>query len=296
MSRARSRQRRRFVGLVPRVGQRVWAALRWFARHPQPMLLAAAVGLGAWALWSYGERSDAFRVTQVHLPPESSLKLKAPLIGEYLWTLDIRALADELSRQQPWLKEVRVVRQLPSTIRIEAIPRVPVAQVRLDLPASRQAGRWYPIDQSGFILPQASGEPAPNLVRLEGLERGGGVRVGKDNAQEPVQLALRVLARLRRAPPSIARRLVAVNVSDPHEIRFLLDLSATPLSLFFLATTAQTGATPSEAATEVRCGSEAEFDAHLQRLQAALKAMAKESLAVRYIDVRFREPVVGPRA
>ena len=271
MAPVRSRQRRRFVGLIPRFGQALSAAGRWVLRHPQPFLLIALLTMTLWGLWSYGERAEAFRIAHVYLPPQSSLKLRAPLLGTNLWTLDIRTLAEELQQQQPWLKEVRVVRQPPNAIRIDAIPRMAVAQVRLD--------RWYPVDRDGFILPEASIEPSPQLIRVEGFERGSNaLRIGKDNTDERLRLALRVLAKLRRAPPSISRRLAAVNVADPRQIRFLIDLPAS-----------------TDGPAEVRCGSEEELDAHLQRLHAALKAVTKQPFGVRYIDVRFHEPVIGPR-
>ena len=66
--------------------------------------------------------------------------------------------------------------------------------------------------------------------------------------------------------------MLEVNVSDPQQIRFLM-----------------------EGDTEVRCGTEAELEAHLQRLRTALKAIARQSLDAQYIDVRFHEPVVHPR-
>ena len=47
---------------------------------------------------------------------------------------------------------------------------------------------------------------------------------------------------------------------------------------------------------EVRCGAEADLATHLDRLQAVLKVIRRRSLAVRYIDLRFQEPVIGPRS
>jgi hypothetical protein len=139
-----------------------------------------------------------------------------------------------------------------------------VAQVRLD--------HWHPVDAEEFVLPEGSPEPAETLVRLAGVERSG-LRAGRQSRDERLRLGLRVIATLRRTPTLIARRVTEVNVSDPRQIRFLLD-----------------------GRTEVRCGSEAELDAHLQRLRAALRAVAKESMEVRYIDVRFQEPVIGRSA
>jgi len=47
--------------------------------------------------------------------------------------------------------------------------------------------------------------------------------------------------------------------------------------------------------TEVRCGAETDLGVQLERLRATLKAISKQSMAVRYIDVRFKEPVIAPR-
>ncbi len=264
-SRTRKR-RKRWVGLLPRLGHGLWAAVWWIIRHPQPVMLAAMVGGAIWGLLSYIQRADAFRIAQVSLPANSSLALPEPLIGQNLWAVDLRALSERLTRQQPSLKEVRVTRQLPNALRIDAIPRIPAAQVHLD--------RWYPVDREGFILAEPSGEPAERLIRLAGLDRTpGALKVGQQNTDERLQLGLRVLARLQRAPALVSRRLIEINVADPQQVRFVL-----------------------AGETEVRCGSEVELEAHLARLQTALRALAKrQELAVQYIDVRFQEPVVGPR-
>lgn len=276
MSGRYARQRRTATGVIPRLGCGLAATGRWALGHPQPVLVAAIAGLAAWTLWGYVQHADAFRIEHVSLPPRASFRLPGSIIGGNLWALDVRGLAGELKRQEPWLKEVRVLRQMPDTVRIDAIPRVPVAQVRLDPPAppagGAQAGRWYPVDREGFLLPEGRAEAAEALVALSGFDHTDGLRAGKDNDGERLRLALRVLASLRRDAPAIARRVTELNVADPHQLRFTL-----------------------EGKTDVRCGSEAELDADLARLRAALKALARQSLDARYIDVRFQEPVIGPR-
>lgn len=259
-----SRRSRRYVrGLVPRLGRGLLAAAHSLARHPQPLILAALLGLSGVALWGYARHADAFRVTSVSWPPQSSFTLREPLIGANLLAVDLRSLSEELQRQQPWLKEVRVTRQLPNAIRIDPIQRRPVAQLRID--------RWYPLDREGVVLPNGRADPDERLVRFTGIGLG---RTGKIHADDDarIQLALRVLQALQRAPATMARRVSEINVVDPQAIRLVLD-----------------------GGTEVRCGSEAELDTHLARLREALKAIAKQPLDARYIDVRFQEPVIGPR-
>jgi cell division septal protein FtsQ len=246
-------------------------------RRPQSLILSGVLAITGWALWDYARRMDAFRITQVVLPSEGSFTLREPILNTNLWGLDIHALAGELKRQQPWLKEVRVIRQLPNAVRVEAIPRTPVAQVRL-----AQAGGWHPVDPEGVLLPSASGAASDDLVRLSGT--GTALRVGNANTDERLLLALRVLQKLRRSPVLVSRRLTEINVADPRQIRFIVDLPARP------AGGAQAGG-----GLEVRCGSEPELDAHLSRLRASLRRISRQPVPVQYIDVRFQEPVVGPR-
>jgi len=255
----------RIKGLLPRLVQGLRATLRWAVRHPQPAVILVMLCGVAGGLWSYVQRADAFRITQVQLPASSSLKLSDPLVGDNLWTLDIRAVAEHLSRQHPWLRQVRVIRQPPNTIRIETIPRLAVAQVHV-----RQ---WHPVDADGFLLPQASASPLDRLPRLAGLDQGNGsLKVGAINTDERLKTALRVLKMLQRAPALMSRRVTELNVADVQQLRFVID-----------------------GEIEIRCGSEAEVPRQLERLLAVLKRVAKQSVAVRYIDVRFREPVIGPR-
>ncbi|MBI2104507.1 MAG: cell division protein FtsQ [Candidatus Omnitrophica bacterium] len=272
---AKRRRRRRIIGLFPSAGRAVWTAARWALTHPGPFLAVSGLAAGLWGMSQYAQRADIFRVAHVELPADSSLRVTESLMGKNLLTLDLRLLADEVTRQQPGMKQVRVVRRLPDTLRLELVPRLPVAQVRLDLPAASaaQAGRWYPVDRDGFILPDGRAEPADSLLRVVGFGAGtAALRAGRENADERLKLALRVAVSLRREAPAIARRLKELNVSDPQQIRFLLDGD-----------------------TEVRCGSEAELSAHLSRLQAALRVIARHPVDVGYIDVRFQEPVIHPR-
>lgn len=256
---------------MPRLGRWGWEHLLSFLRAPQRVLLFGAFTGFVWLLWSYTQHAEAFRITSIQLPQTASLRLRQSLIGTSLWDLDLQGLADELHQQQPWLKEVRVIRQLPNTLRIEPIERRPVAQVKLE--------GWCPVDRDGFVLPPSLNRNPESLVRVVGVERGGTpVRVGKDNrTHELLQLALRLLDKLRRAPALVSYQLIEIQVADPRAIRFLI--------------ARQGGAEP----IEVRCGSEAELDMQLKRLRTALTVVARRALAVEYIDVRFPEPVLGPR-
>ena len=268
MAAQRYRPRHRLKrGVLPRLFGGVGA---WTARivwHPRLLLLTGLAVAAAWAGQSWAMRAEVFRITRVETSPSlSSLSLPRPLIGTNLWALDLQALAEELGRAHPSLKDVRVARQLPNVIRIQGTPRVAVAQVRVD--------RWHPVDRQGFILTEASDGPSNELVRLVGFgPRGAGLKIGRENADQRLALGLRAVEVLQRAPIGASRRVTEVNVEDPEQIRFLIDDEI-----------------------EVRCGSEAELASGLQRLRAALDVLTKHAMAAQSIDVRFQEPVIVPRA
>ena len=238
---------------------------RWALRHPQGALIIALLVGTVWGLWGYVQHADAFRITQVQLPAQSTLKVPVSLIGDNLWALDIRTLAEALNRQQPWLKEVRVTRQLPNTVRIETIPRLPVAQVQLRL--------WYPVDAEGFVIPQPSAAPAEQWPRVVGLERAqSSIKIGAVNTDERLKTALRVLKTLKYTPALTSHRVTDVDVADLQQLRFVID-----------------------GEIEIRCGSEADLGGQLEQLRSVMRVIATKPVDVRYIDVRFKEPVVGPR-
>ncbi|MBI3087984.1 MAG: FtsQ-type POTRA domain-containing protein [Candidatus Omnitrophica bacterium] len=230
------------------------APIRWAVRSPQAWLLPGLLGLSLLGLWRGMQQSEAFRITDVRLPLNSSLRVPDAVLGQNLWRIDVQALAQALQSQQPLLKRVRVIRIPPGTLQIEALERAPVAQVRL--------GQWYRMDSDGVVLPPGSATPHDRLVVLRGL----------DKTNERLPLALRLAARLRRVPALVGHRLTAVDVSRPEQLRFVIDEDV-----------------------EVWCGGEEALPDHLERLRPVLHRVARNQLAVRYIDLRFPDPVVGPQ-
>ena len=248
------------------MGQALWRGVRWCAGHPQPVIACGVAVACLWAFWGYATRSEAFRITDVQWPANSVLNVPAPsLIGRNLWTVDLDALAAQLHAQQPFLKRLRVIRVLPNTLQVQVQERIPVAQVHL--------GGWHAVDREGFILPQASPVPFDRLVTLAGVEHPSApLKVGRENTGERLLRALRLVERLSGSRVLVGHRLTRVDVADPQQLSFALDEGL-----------------------DIRCGSEEALSAHLQRLRAVLQRVAKHPLEIRYIDVRFRDPVIGPR-
>ena len=238
--------------------------LRWTVRHPQPvMVLLIIVGTGA-GVWHLMTRSRAFEVTTIQLPPQSSLQVPTSVLGSNLWTVDVQALARHLKTQDSQAKYIRVLRQPPHTLQIEVQDRRPLAQLRLD--------QWYQVAGDGFILSRGHAQPWEHLPVIAGVgDPKTPLKVGQENASPRLHQALRLVVALRRSAVLRGRQLTQVDVSHASGLTFVMD-----------------------DALEVRCGSESELRRSLERLQTVLRVVTRQSVAARYVDVRFRDPVIGP--
>lgn len=262
----RRRRTKTVPGVLPRIGR--------LLQHPQGLIAVVLLITGGAWVWHAAVQSDAFHVTTVLAPPESTLKIPQGVVGQNLWTVNVRGLAQELHQQEPALKQVRVTRLVPNTLKVEVIPRIPMAQLRLA--RGKSAGEWYAVDREGYLFSEAGSTPWDGLITLRGLEssRDGkaALKPGQLNANPRLLTALRVAERLRNASALGGHRLAAIDVSDPTQVTFVIDDEM-----------------------EIRCGTEEELDQHLERLRMALQAVTRQQVAVHYIDVRFPDPVIGPR-
>ena len=241
------------------------AGMRWIFRHPQPVVILVGLAGAGLGVGLFATRSEAFRIAEIESSANSALHIPPSLIGQNLWTVDLESLAEQLHAQRPEVRSVRVIRSLPNRLRVEVVERTPLAQLKL--------GQWHAVDLEGFIFAQDHAAPLDWLIMIKGAEsQKVPLKTGKVNESERLALALRVVARLQE-PPALGRhKAMAVDVSDPQHVVFTID-----------------------GETEVRCGSEAELPTALYRLRAALERIDKQSLEARYIDVRFKDPVIGPR-
>jgi len=244
----------------------LWRGVRWAVRHPRGLIALGMVLACGWTAWQLITKSEAFRITDVRIPAESHLSVPVSSVkGRNLWTVNLKALEADLKAQRPHLKRVRVIRLLPGTLQLEVVERVPVAQLFL--------GGWHPVDAGGYILPQASSAPVEQLVLLKGIDSSTQpLKVGQANANERLSRALQIAEQLRRSPLLAGHRLTTVDVADPAQLTFVIDEDV-----------------------EIRCGDDTQLASHLRRLRAVLQQVAKHGLEVRYIDLRFPDPVIGPR-
>lgn len=172
---------RRRAAASPRTAEgpalsRVWAALKVASGVVLVVLTSAAV---AWGVYRYALTTPRFAVRKLdvqgarRLNEERVAKLAGIEIGRNIFQVDTE-LAERRLLTDPWVREVKLTRQLPNTLRVELSERqaVAIAAISDELYLVTQAGepfkRLEPSDP--YDLPVVTGISAAALVHDRQLE------------------------------------------------------------------------------------------------------------------------------
>jgi hypothetical protein len=98
------------------------------------------------------------------------------------------------------------------------------------------------------------------------------LKPGKINDSERLLAGMRLAHELTHSPALRGHRVTALDVGDPRQLTFIID-----------------------GEVEIRCGSLEQLPPQLARLRDVLTRVAGQTFSIRYIDIRFPEPVIGPR-
>jgi cell division protein FtsQ len=171
-------------------------ALRLAARVAGALLLAAALGGGAWAGYRAIMTSPHFAVGEVVLPQVhhvSREELQAVVAvepGRNIFSVDLGRITRDLAAH-PWLDRVAVRRELPNRIIIEVGEREPALLVELN--------GLYLADRDGHVFKRAEPEETAGLVVVTGISREAYLR-DRPRAEAGVRGALQVLETYAAGP------------------------------------------------------------------------------------------------
>ena len=228
-------------------------------------LLIAALVAGGVALDRFVRTSPYFIVRQVRVPKGVQVPLARALLGRNLWSVELSSVQQTTAQANPTFKGVRVWRQWPQRIVVEATRRTPVAQVR--------ASRYYPVDAEGFVMTEGAPAPLPGLIVLDGVDNPvARLAPGRLNRSPRLAMALAALVRLRSSSELRGHVLQRVDCSHPSQVVVYLDDGL-----------------------EVRMGPPDDWPRRLPQLRKSLEMLAQKQLSPAYVDLRFGEdPIIGP--
>ena len=189
------------------------------------------------------------------------------IIGANIFFIDLNEFKRKVESSHTEFKDVIVRRILPNKLIIEAQLRKPIAQIRSD--------RYYFVDKEGVMLPDVKNFPDPDLPIIFGI----GVNLAKvkpynftELERDRIGKALGIIKGMRDIEGLEALRLKSVDVTDPGNLSFFLEKSN----------------------VEIKIGN-SDFEKRLRVLARLLEQVGPDVDSFKYIDLRFEDPIIGPR-
>ena len=183
--------------------------------------------------------------------------------GRNVFTINLKGIERSIQTSYPDAKDVSARIALPDRLSISLKFRKPVAVVN--------AGKYYPIDEDGFVLPRVDAGSLKDLPVIFGVDINSETRRGARPPSKSLELAIELIKSIRRFK-SFAE--YGVNTIDARDAKNLI---------FFLKT-----------GTEVRIGCEG-FGERLEQLMRTLRDPRLVLPNIKYIDLRFKDVVIGPK-
>ncbi|HPM42831.1 MAG TPA: cell division protein FtsQ/DivIB [Candidatus Omnitrophota bacterium] len=218
-------------------------------------------------------RSDYFRVNAVEVRDAAIDTSTASYInnqllrlykGKNIFTVDLKAVSGALRVRFPDAKEVVVKIALPDKIIVSMKFRRAIALVR--------SGKIYPVDDEGIVLLNANEALFKFLPVIEGIEiQSSDRKAARGNAARNLRIAIDLIKEIKLCKFLSDYGVESVNARDVKMLSFAL-----------------------KNGVHVRIG----FENFRSRLEALKKVIDDPRIVldrIEYIDVRFKDVVIGPR-
>lgn len=221
---------------------------------------------------AYVHNSDYFKLKTVEtratfLDQEGIVSINNQLLGMYKGTnvfrMNLKGIAQSLGRSYPDTKEITAKIVLPDKLSVIIKFRKPIAIVK--------DSKAYPIDEDGFVLPSVEVESLKDLPFIEGVRIRYDERKGKQSSSKNLRYALELIKEIKKSKSIGGCGVVTIDANDTDELSFTL-----------------------KNGIEVRIG----YENLSERLALLENTLKDERLAldrIKYIDVRFKDVVIGPK-
>jgi cell division septal protein FtsQ len=185
------------------------------------------------------------------------------VVGRNIFKLDLSAIRSYMLNNYHELLNLQLTRAFPNTIIAIIALRKPIAELYQEY--------YYPVDQDGVILSDVKDYPDGKLPIISGIRADLSRQIGTITSSKRVKKALTLLKALNSSGILGEHTLVEIDISNIRN------------AIFFL-----------EDGLEIKIGHE-NFALRLANLKKVLQNPKLRPADIRYIDLRFKEPVIGPR-
>ena len=135
-------------------------------------------------------KSDIFNVKRIHTNIELKDAVKNDIAGTSLFNLNTKKILNGILNEHPEYKEVHVIKEFPSSVRIEIVKRVAIAQIKGE--------RYYSIDSEGVVIDDGQRRPLKDLIPIEIADFNRRLKKGQRIADERLKYAFDVIEGLER--------------------------------------------------------------------------------------------------
>jgi len=194
---------------------------------------------------------------EVKLPELEKLK------GHNIFSVDLSKVENKVQAKYPHIGNLKVLRHFPDGIAITGFARTPIAEAVIN-------GHTLEISADGFFLRRAEreGEALPVVRGLKAANAAPGERVADEN----LLVAMNIMGLIKNVRPLSALGFHEVDISDPLKIICRFKDEATSFDVYI----------------------EKDHVAEkIKGLSAIVERRDLELAQVKYIDLRFDEPVIG---
>lgn len=123
------------------------------------VFFAVLIGSAAFYATKNIEKFPFFKIKHIESNTKISDHLAGQIKGQSLLNIDTANIRSQLIRTYPEYKEIYVIKKYPSSLKIEALRRKPLAQI--------QSGKYYLIDREGVILDDGKSQAWSDLTKIE---------------------------------------------------------------------------------------------------------------------------------
>ena len=228
--------------------------------------LCLAAGVSLYLLYF---KSPYFTVKNVIISgreKESSVNyndLESHILDKNIFSLNLREIRQYMLDRYHEILNLELTKAFPNTVTALISLREPVAQL--------YRRYYYLVDKDGVILSGVKDLPYDALPVISGIRLDLSKRLGRQANSQRVEKALELLEEINASGILKQHKLVEIDISNERN------------AIIFL-----------EDGLEVKIGHQ-DFALRLASLRNILHDPKIRPSDIRYIDLRFKEPVIGPR-
>ena len=238
------------------------------------LFLSAAVGY----MLKMAARADYFKVKEVIFSEQNSASLSY-LKNESIFAVDLNKEAHFLLQKFPDYKKIRLIRVFPDRLYVDFVKRIPLAYVRLYRP--------FYVDSDAVLFNAPQLTPDAGMPVIIGLDtKIFGPKSGSRYNIKELTTALEIIRQIKNNRLFRAYQLKKIDVASLGNAAFFLSFGL-PAS----AEDAAGGNHENPGLLEVKIGSDNIRD-KINILASLLSQVNNEKFNIKYIDLRFKEPVI----